>query len=316
MAKPGFYNDNQYRDYPFIAQPALAQSLPTSSIVDAGFIMGYDAEYDDATGAVFLREVRRDDMTVSFVFSFSGGERVTLLTFTAPITNIEYTTVFQDAAPAQDTCGDEPIWGGFIVLGPATDLLAALDNAGGRIEFNDTRYVIEPARIQNLNKAYLRAINVGNVTRVIVPTCDDTANDAPGQIITATCLQGAIKFEEGYQTSIAQNNRDNALVFSGVLTGGDRSKAELCENNGELPFYAAEIENKPYIHGQVGDVPARRSEFLSGGWACKDLIFTLNGIGGSNVNIVGGTNIQVGYDDARQAITLALAENARGRCNG
>jgi hypothetical protein len=319
MSKPGFYNDNQYRDYPFIAQPAEPITLPPSAIVDAGFIMGYDAAYDDATDTVFLKEVRLTGNTLAFDFSFTSNDAATVLTFSALTTGSEYRTIFQESAPAASpACGDDPIWQGFIVIGPVTDLLAALENANGVLRFSASRYAIEPARIQNLNKAYLRGINVGNVGRIAVPECggDETETPADTQIIAATCLQGAIKFEEGYQTSITQVNRDNAILFKAQKTSGDPDTTDLCTYQGELPLYPTEPDNLPFIHGQVGDTPPRRSTFLSGGWACGDLMFTINGIGGSNVNIVGGKNIQVGVTDDGQAIRLSLAENARGRCNG
>lgn len=316
MARPGFYNDNQYRDYPFIAQPTLAQPLPTSAIVDAGFTMGYDAVYNDQIGAVFLREIQQIGGDVRFVFLFAGGQHSSnAITFSAPASSSEYTTVFQDSATI-GTCGNEPLWRGFIVVGALADLLTELDIAGGTLTFAPTRYVVEPARIQNLNKAYLRSISVGNRGRITVPMCGETGVITDQRAITADCMQGPIIFEEGYQTSITQVTRENALLFSAQKTAGDRDSTELCENQGEIPFYPNEVANKPYIHGQVDDTPPRRSEFLSGGWACKDLIFTVNGLGGSNVNIIGGQNIQVGYDTEAQAIKLTLAENARGRCNG
>lgn len=327
MSKPGFYNDNEYRAYPFVAKTpktliveglaTTGPALPDDAIVDAGFVMGLDAEYDDRVGKVFLSEIVRQPAGIKFVFSFSGGSLISPLNFVVPLDTFEYSTVIEESA-SSGSCGAEPLWDGFLVVGKLDALLQALDDANNVLTFQSGRYQIEPARVQNMNKAYLRSISVGNFERVKTPPCGDT-EDVSGTrqvILNGVCLQGPIQFKEGYQTSITQTDRTNTLAFSSAKTSGLRADDDLCEYRGEIPLYSGEENDKPLIHGTVGNTPARRSEFLSGGWACKDLIFTINGVGGSNVNIIGGKNIQISYDETAQAIKVALAENARGQCNG
>lgn len=327
MARPGFYNDNAYRSYPFIDRPglfeALAVALPDDAVVDASFIAGLDAEYDDAAHSVYLKQVQNIDGTLRFVFACTAPACANKdIVFNRDISSgdldREWLTEYAESAEKNTACADEPVWSGFIVTGKLNNVLAAVNAAGGTLTFAANTYVIEPARIQNLNKSYLRSISVGNYARTTVPPCDATTpNTAAKEIIwNEECLKGALSFKEGYNASILQISRANTLVFSVTKGGGAKQDNELCENYGEIPFFAGEVANKPFIYNGTETKPALRSKFLSGGWSCKDLIFTINGVGGSNVNIIGGKNIQIGYDENESAITIALSENAQGRCNG
>lgn len=329
MARPGFYNDNEYRSYPFVNKPLTvdkpAYELPDEAIVDAGFIMGLDAEYEDDEHNVRLSAVSAIDGLLRFTFT-SNAPRCSnkQIVFTRNY-NIDEDDVIQvlenewaleltESVSADAACADEPIWSGFLVTGKLEKLIADVDTRGGVVTFTENHanfYEIEPARIQNLNKAYLRSISVANYTRTTTPTCENTNTTlpAPQLIMNATCLQGPIFFKEGYNARIRQNNRANELYFAAEKGAGQKEDAELCANHGEIPFYANEVNEKPFVHGTT------RSKFLSGGWSCKDLIFTINGLGGSNVNIIGGKNVEVGYSSGANAITVTLSKNAGGSCS-
>jgi hypothetical protein len=127
--------------------------------------------------------------------------------------------------------------------------------------------------------------------------------------MNASCLQGPIFFKEGYNARIRQNSRSRELYFAAQKGAGQKEDETLCSNYGEIPFYENEGAAKPFVHGTT------RSKFLSGGWSCKDLIFTVNGLGGSNLNIVGGKNVEIGYDGDANAITVTLSKNAGGSCS-
>lgn len=59
MAKVGFYNDNQYRDYPFIHQSRTGAfyELAQDAIVDVGFTLGPSVIYDPQKDSILLRSV-------------------------------------------------------------------------------------------------------------------------------------------------------------------------------------------------------------------------------------------------------------------
>jgi len=331
MSKPSFYNDNEYRSYPFVDQPtvfeALQRRLPDDAIVDAGFIMNLDAQYEDESHIVYLASVSVTAGTLYLRFANTSPACAgKLLTFRrdyvtsaegVAAADPEWTTEHTESESISNYCPVEAAWTGFAVTGKIEPRIAAAMLAGGTITFAPGVYTIEPARVQNLNKAYLRAVRVGNYSRITAPPCDAGAVASEQELILdPACLTGDIKFKEGYNTKITQISNTNTLTFTAVRGAGAKEDSALCANFGEIPFYSEELANKPYIY--VGDeqVPGRRSKFLSGGWSCKDLIFTINGLGGSNVNIVGGKNIQVGYDGAAGAITVKLSDTAQGSCNG
>lgn len=362
MSRPGFYNDNEYRAYPFLELPLNVQvyeanALPPEAIVDAGFVFGSDSGYDETQDFVYLRKITASDGILLFHFSATvfcpyGMENILNnpchnadtkgivfqrnYTFTEDsqlvVLEPEWTTEYAESVST--ACTDDPLWNGFLVTGKLETLIKKVEDAGGSLmlwgngEENGVSafvypYVIEPARIQNLRKSFLRSVSVGNYERVVAPACDSVPPtpcadaDTQRQIIpVATCLHGDIQFKEGYNTRITQTDRTNTITFTAEKGAGKLADNALCENHGEVPLYADEINNKPFIHNGNETTPPLRSKFLSGGWSCKDLIFTINGVGGNNVNLVGGKNIQIGYDDEQNAITVNLSNNARGRCNG
>jgi hypothetical protein len=367
MSKPGFYNDNEYRAYPFLDEADAPREteninpLPQEAIVDAGFIFSLGANYDDAAHFVFLRQATASAGVLQLKFAttafctlnnaflqseacvnhdlvFTRHYELDETTDTPRILDAEWATEYAESA-ITDGCTNEPLWSGFLVTGKLDALLAAVLEGGGSLTFAGGVadpyeelqframffYIVEAARIQNLRKGYLRSISIGNYARTAVPVCTDDPipqpenpceSITPPEIIPhATCLQGHIFFKEGYNTRITQNDRVNTLTFTAEKGAGASADNNLCETFGEVPLYAAEINAKPLIYNGTDTTPEKRSEFLSGGWSCNDLIFTLNGVGGSNINIVGGKNIDIGYDDVANKITIKLSENARGKCN-
>jgi len=302
MPRPGFYNDNEYRAYPFIYnKPATTPALPTNVILDAGFIMGLDAQYDETIHTVWLSTITKTGNL--FEFTFKTNATAAAVSFTRH-SDDEWALEDSESVPdAGNPCADEPIWSGFIATGPLDDLLAVFDAAAVNnvwtLQVND--YQIEPARIQNLNKAYLRSISVGNYDRVKVPPCGTTGgNENRPIILNARCMKGDIRLKEGYNCLITQTDRANEIsVTAAIGSGAGNTSAELCENNGEVPLYPGE------------PLPAD-SKFYSGGPACNELISTINGMGGPNVNIIGGAGINILIDN--DTITVQKKPNAQVNC--
>jgi len=241
MPRPGFYNDNEYRAYPFIYTGSADTSLPTSLIVDAGVVMGLDAEFDPASHSVWLSSIARINqmLTVEFATDAPGALEVPLQ-FTMTIADNVWQTGFAETRTADLTavpCAAEPIWEGFLTTGA----LAADLDPYFIITFAANQHQLEPARIQNLAKSYLRSISVGNFARTTIPACDTLNNTNRPIVLNTECIQGDIRFREGYNCAITQTDRNREISIAATKgAGAGATGDELCEKSGELPLYTGE----------------------------------------------------------------------------
>lgn len=316
MPRPGFYNDNEYRAYPFVFQPEQAAAVPYSAVVDAGVVMGIDSEFNSLIHAVRLAAVRRlgDLFEFELQTDAPGAENYPLI-FTRDVNADEWLTEYvESAAHVADvnSCAEEPAWTGFLVTGPLTDLRALLPT-DGEIVLSD-KYILEPGRIQSLLKSYLRAITVGNLSRPRALSSCDVSEEPPRQIIiNKRCIRGPIRFKEGYNAVIRQREAINELAISAGLGAGAPYDDELCENGSELPFYPD--EQKPILTPATDTTPEVRSKFFSGGPACDEVIATINGVGGPHVAIAAGSGIRIVTDPNTNSITLELSSTSlTGNC--
>lgn len=305
MPRPGFYNDNEYRAYPFIFK-AGANALPDSAIVDCGIIMGLDSEFDPAVHDVWLKQISRLDNEFTFEFATNApGAAEKPLIFTRPYNADEWLTEDAESAPYvkdDNSCAIEPAWSGFLVTGPMKDLDTALP-ANGAITLG-VNYKLEPARIQSLVRSYLRAISLGNLSRPEAKSACDTTPEQPRHVvINKRCINGDIRFKEGYNAQIRQRVLTNEIAISAGRGFGLQYDADLCEHKGEIPFY----ENEQ---------PPEGSQFLSGGPSCDELVSSVNGIVGPDVSIVGGTGVNVSVDENNpNTILVTLSPTAiAGNC--
>jgi hypothetical protein len=92
MAKPGFYNDNRNRHYPFLKNTVGdpggtgVKRLPDSAVVDCGVLVGLSAGFVDGTHAVWLDAVRRAGGRLYFdLASDAPGLYQRRLTFSRPV---------------------------------------------------------------------------------------------------------------------------------------------------------------------------------------------------------------------------------------
>jgi len=313
MPRAGFYNDNEYRQYPFVA--ADPDNLPTDLIVDCGFIMGLDSGFDAATDVVYLRQVRKTIDKIEFEFRTTARNAASsALVFQRNFNAEEWSTEFLATASSSKECAAEPLWEGFMVSGVMTTIVELLP-VNGVITFTTAEpfkanRVVEPGRVQSLVKSYLRSISLGNYPRIIIPTC---INGRPGiiepsnaVIVNSRCLKGDIRFKPGFNCSIKQADYANRISIS-ALKGANTTDAiayEICQNGGEIKFYSD--EQPPIVNAETG----ARSKFLSGGPACDEIITGINGLGAPNVKIVGGAGIQVIADPNNpHTIRLKRADN-------
>jgi hypothetical protein len=244
MPRPGFYNDNEYRAYPFIFKIAQTNFMPNSAIVDCGIIMGLDSEFDPDLHMVWLDEVRRTGSVFQFKLKTDAPGALNLpLIFTRNASDNEWLTEFVESEPYvkdDNSCAIEPAWSGFLVTGPLNDLKTALPANIIKVDQNRS-FVLEPARIQSLVKSYLRSITVGNMARPIAKSaCDpDTTTPRP-VIINKRCITGPIRFKEGYNTTVYQLDFKNELGVGGSVGEGMQPDSALCATGSELPFYEGE----------------------------------------------------------------------------
>jgi hypothetical protein len=238
MPRPGFYNDNEYRAYPFIYSPDDPLTpLPTSAIVDCGIIMGLDANFNDATDSVWLQSVARAGS--NFVFTLATSAVPAKLIFVVPAANDEWVINHSQSSVAALVCAQEPIWEGFLVTGPLKTLRDNL-SVGSTLSFDQDVYTLEPGCIQNLNKAYLRSISVGNYSRVTVPECGEASTNTTRSIVAnAQCLKGDIRLKEGYNCQITQTDRVNEITVTAYKGAGTAEDSALCAAGSELPFISA-----------------------------------------------------------------------------
>lgn len=310
MARPGFYNDNEYRAYPFVFKTDyLGAALPNSAVVDCGLIMGLDSGFDPVEHAVWLSRISRAGGEVTFELETDApGAAGATLSFACAEGAADWTVVQAEAGDSgtYSPCGTEPLWEGFLVPGPLTELVALLAENGDELVYGAGERALEPSRIQSLVKSYVRSINVGNFRRVRCdpPSICEAASESVSDdiAVNATCMQGPIRLKEGYNCRIRQTERTRELRVFAESGAGDTDTQELCAHGGELPLYAGE----PY-DPETG--------FFSGGPSCRQVISTVNGVGGANVNITGGTGVSVTADAETSTLTIALVRNNLvGKC--
>jgi hypothetical protein len=315
MANAGFFNENEYRQYPFIDKPDVRQArieaglfnLPEGLVVGCGFIMGIDSKFDFATDSVYLAtlEVGAAEYRFTFKTTAAGAVNVPLIfTITRNSENNyeQWVTDYQQTAAATADCATEPLWEGFLVSGnlQEAEVPVGIYNFVP-IENDVVPHEVEPGTIQSLVNGYLRSIGVGNYARTVIPNCPDEESSSSSStaesrdvIPQATCLKGDIQFVAGVNCTVAQTDITNTITIGALLgaNANTTTAGELCENYGELPLYD-------------GEAPPAGSQFLSGGPACNELITSINGLGGPNVLIIAGAGLIINSEDNKLVLNIS-----------
>jgi hypothetical protein len=319
MPQPGFYNDNEYRAYPFVYRVNAGDVLlPNSAVVDAGIILGLDAFANDVRSySVWLTRIERTNNSFNFVFVYAqtnGNVSATELTFTRPDNNDAWTTIFAESSHTGDNT--DPIWEGFLVAGPLTDLRKIL-TVGQTLHFVRDTYQVEPGLVQNLHNAYLRSITVANYDRTRIPECDSTTTSGTRDVIVNKHkMTGNIRLREGYNCQITQTDRARELNITALKNAGAPVDVELCAHGSELPLYAAEPfgvdGTETVLVAGILTTRPKRSRFYSGGPTCSEVISSINGLTGTGINIIGGNGVAITNDGSK--ITVTRKDNAQTNC--
>lgn len=296
MARGGFYGDNAHRAYPFL-DADLGMPLPEAAVVDFGCVMGLTAGYDDSDHAVYLHQVYRGAAAYRFEFRTTAPALAGRgLVFDVPAGSAEHASFVaaDDLAPGSSGSSaggaDDPAWEGWLVVGDLAALAAvlaegeSLDDPGG-----DTR--VEPARVQNLARSYVRAVHLANADRVRVEAPDGCAPGAPGTAglvrVHTRNLTGDLVFAEGYNAAVRQADADNALTLGAAVGGG---AGQPC---GEVPTYP-------------GETPPAGSTLLTGGPGCGDVLKSVNGVGGRVIRLTAGPGVRITPGAAEGELVVAV----------
>jgi len=301
MAKPGFYNDNQYRDYPFISRitpltldgwssssSQVFNELPQALIVDFGAIVRPAATYATATDYIQLRSIQRTGTTLLLTFTLSSMSAVYAITFSVDTTSEqEFNITWEDSiALLQDPsdtfiCDDTAVWTAYLVTSDTSVVMDALAD-GEAVFFETGLWTILPARVQNLTGTQVHSLAIANISRTVATQSADCIEEEPPEEpaypvahLAASCIVGDIAFHEGYNCGIRYDTRANAIVISaspGIGAG------QPCD---EVIGYPT--ETKP-----------DGSQYYSGGPACTEVVRSVNGASAADLRIQAGAGFSVG----------------------
>lgn len=308
----------------FVAEVAL----PHSAIVDFGAIMGVALGYNDATDMIYLWQITRADPYIAFTFRCTASSE--LLSFVRRIDAPEYMSewgissesgiqwpviTFQSSSSSGSSwtgsrssdgmdmdidyaayCRD-PDYEGFLITGNLDELLDLVAD-GEVLEFTSVP-VVEPGRVQNLSRSFVRGINIANRARTkgypperCWPTdesSDYQQDEDAYSTLDGICMQGAIHWAAGYNCHIRLDHGTNTLIISGIVGAG------LGEPCSEYSYYPGEVLDPGETYYGLGP-------------RCDELIKTINGVGGSRIRLEAGPGFRVATDSSESArLTVRMA---------
>jgi len=174
-------------------------------------------------------------------------------------------------------CPTQPLWEGFLVTGNMAAIAAAIAD-GETIEFDVALWQVEPSLVQNLRETFVRTVNLANHDRLHVTpgeSCSSQSSLSSDEIFVDTrCLTGDLRLREGFNCSIRQENATRTLTIGAAVGAGSGLPCE------EIPLYAGE------------DAPGG-DPVLSGGPDCLSVLKTINGVGGTILQLTPGDGVRI-----------------------
>ncbi len=259
MAVAGFYNENSGRAYPFVQDVPLAMKypfgphgqqfavfLPRATIVDFGCTLGPGTAYDATARKIFLKSIARAGSTFTFAFrstapALAGWALVFTRTLSDPEYAVEETEAVNDDDEVPGGCGDDFFWNGYLVTGQLDDLADNLPD-GKTMTADDGIVQVEPALVEDLDRGYVRSINLVNGPRTMVGPpegCSEESSAAQSEdnniVVSQICMTGALLLKEGYSISIRQSDGDSAFTLAARVGAG---AGAAC---GEVPRFPAAL---------------------------------------------------------------------------
>ena len=324
MGRGGWFEENGRRAWPFQfpvsrVLPDNTTVLPNGLLVDFGCLIGPRAndgsghQFDPTTHTVSLTSIVRGTVSsitsIHFVFAMSLGGPT--LTFSLPLPQPENVTVQVTSGDSTDSgCLEEPTWSGFLAVGnlPLIDSILPSD---GTLTLTAAAFLVEPETINVIPSAFVRSITIANEGRthatapsgcsaITWPSVPDgitvgeiSGDDENGNpiYVVETCIAGDIRIQPGYNADVRKDPAGNAISIRAAVGQG---AGPPC---GEVLVYP-------------GETPPTGSAYPEGGPGCNDVIRSVNGVGGTTFDIVGGQGVSVTSDPETNSITINV--NMRG----
>lgn len=320
MAVPNFLNSNKGRTFPFLqhAQELIELSesssisidtvfsmslLPNSAVVDFGSVMGSQSFYEEGTHHVYLFEIRREATTFAFDFrSTAPGLAGLSLVFRRAIASDDFETEYVSESTENEVsvsgslsvseCVQDSIWSGYMVSGSMEELAEILVSQGDVLRGGEDDVIVEPALNRSLVDQYIRSINLANDDRSRAENASGCQQlnwpfDIAPLYLNHSCMTGQIRWKEGYNVTIDQDDIENSITINAVVGGGE---GEPCE---EVPLFTEETA-------------AQGQTLLSGGPDCNDVIRSINGVGGRVLDLLGGRGVIVTPEPNRNRLIIDI----------
>lgn len=315
MARPGFFNDNLNRSYPFTLETAGVEvpetgpladlsQLPDDFVADCGVTVAGSDTFDPALHDVFLHEIRRPTLTtaefefrctdptiasVPLIFERSVGDTLYTYFVDGPTLYGAEPPSLDPVFPAYTPCGP-PLWYAYAVFGDIEAVFARIPVGGAVGRTANEQAILQPTLITNTTAAAVTSINVANHdrTRAVAPqNCPQPVWPfVTGETyVNAQCITGTIKLLAGYNLSLSQLLA--SVIFTPVVNGG---RGTPCE---EIPLFAGEV-------GPIGSSNNR----LAGDYLCNEVFRTVNGVGGPDVRLIPGSGVSAVGDQATNTVTI------------
>jgi hypothetical protein len=338
MPRPGWYNDNANRTFPFVEGTAgipysgtLSEmvNLPDYFIVDCGFIMGPESAYVEGNHFIYLYRVARSGNVVEFEFRSTDPIMATTgLKFTRTVTDEDYTLEYLDSDSPDDPVSEsdsdtesceKPFWSGYLITGDMSLVGEAIADSVSITSSGIDEGFVEPTLIQNLAGSAVVSIGLANTdrTRVVFeggtenpcyaerPQWDfntDCGTDSEERPIRCTyeyarCLTGDVRFQPGYNMTIAASPSTNTILFSPIVGAGE---GEPCE---EVKLFPTET---PPIDAT--------NNVLEGSILCNELLRSINGHGGPLLQFRAGTGVVIIPDPDNSKIVIDINLNNLDLC--
>jgi hypothetical protein len=195
--------------------------------VDAGVIMRLDCDFDDATHSVWLAQVSRVDDTFSFEFHTDAADEPLIFNCvgTSGVGKRNTLKVPGDKHRQRVLTPTNSLWiilnqcgRGLLSWGPLK-ICSLFLYTNSTVTFVKNARQLEPGRIQNLAKSYVRKIGIGNYSRPYIPECGEELSGTavtPDILLAGNCFIENVKLKEGYNCTIRQKDWINEITISAV----------------------------------------------------------------------------------------------------
>jgi hypothetical protein len=310
MARPGFYDENAGRSFPFLhGQESTWLDDYPEVIVDFGCVIGARGDFEVGADSVYLYSILRIGSYIEFDFRANTPwlsyfklvftrDRYGDDTYEIEYSEAEYVTEYSWSLPGdtlEPHCeAGDVLWEGYLVTGD----LSRLDLEDGVLyTFGaygvPTPLTVEPSLIQSLFGSYIRSIQVGNSNRTraerlagcrqLCWNFDHTAT----MHIADSCILGDVRLAEGANCKIEEDVLNNKITVNASV---GRGEGEPCE---EVAISSEEStpDNMSYYDGSLG---------------CEEVMRSINGMEGPHLEIVGGQGVSVETYPAQHLIVVGV----------